>query len=148
MVSTYRSTDVAVKQLKNVSLFSPELREFVAEAVLMAELRPHKNVVQFLGKSKSPVFFKKKNQKHNHISFFFWIIKILKKQTKTKQTNQNKIKTKQNKNKTKQNNKNKTKQNKNKNKTTKQNKNKTKQNKIKTKQQKQNKTKQKTNNSF
>ena len=63
MVSTYRSTDVAVKQLKNVSLFSPELREFVAEAVLMAELRPHKNVVQFLGKSKSPVFLKKKKPK-------------------------------------------------------------------------------------
>jgi hypothetical protein len=51
----YRSVSVAVKQLKNVSLHSPELREFVGEAVLMAELKPHPQVVSFLGLCLEPL---------------------------------------------------------------------------------------------
>lgn len=40
---------------RNVSLASPELREFVAEAVLMADLKPHPHVVAFLGICLEPL---------------------------------------------------------------------------------------------
>jgi len=52
---TYRNIAVAVKQLKHVSLASPELKEFVAEAVLMAEIEVHDNVVSFLGICLEPL---------------------------------------------------------------------------------------------
>jgi mitogen-activated protein kinase kinase kinase 9 len=51
----YRQSFVAVKQLKQISLDSDQGREFLAEARLMIDLKPHANVVTFLGICLDPL---------------------------------------------------------------------------------------------
>jgi len=51
----WKSWTVAIKQLKNaVSEDSDEYKDFVREAELMTKLRPHDNVVRFVGVTKPP----------------------------------------------------------------------------------------------
>lgn len=50
----WRETTVAVKQLKTVDLSARKLEEFRAEAELLKNLRPHPNVVLFLGITAPP----------------------------------------------------------------------------------------------
>jgi serine/threonine protein kinase len=51
----WRSTEVAIKQVKQDKQNEKVLVEFWAEASLVAKIRPHVNLVQFLGVCVSPL---------------------------------------------------------------------------------------------
>jgi len=50
----WRGGDVAVKQIKQNTLSDHTLKDFWNEAALVAKLRPHTNIVQFLGVCLNP----------------------------------------------------------------------------------------------
>eukprot|EP01088_Endostelium_zonatum_P018247 TRINITY_DN5782_c0_g1_i1.p1 TRINITY_DN5782_c0_g1~~TRINITY_DN5782_c0_g1_i1.p1 ORF type:complete len:1000 (-),score=161.96 TRINITY_DN5782_c0_g1_i1:26-3025(-) len=53
-LSSWRNSDVVIKQLSNQMLTPMQLEEFRSELRIVMNLRPHKNVVQFLGGCFTP----------------------------------------------------------------------------------------------
>jgi len=51
----WRSSTVAVKVIKNVSISQQEKAEFLKEIKVMSRMRPHPNIVQFLGMCLEPL---------------------------------------------------------------------------------------------